>query len=82
MARIKKSKAIVHSIKFTSRTSLKIGDTFYTMEACEERILPEGLTETEIASERSLLWDAVNVEVDKQAEDVWKEHNKKKKGLH
>lgn len=72
----KKSKATTTSIKFTSRISLKIGDNFYTLEACEERSLPEGLTEAQVASEREMLWDTVNTEVDKQAEIAWKQGKK------
>ena len=62
-----KSKATISSIKATSRISLKIGETFYTLEYCEERLIPEG---ADIENERKLLWDTVNAEVDKQAEDV------------
>ena len=29
------------SIKFTSRASVKIRDNYYTVEACEERIIPD-----------------------------------------
>ena len=29
------------SIRFTSRASVKIGDSFYTVEACEERAIPD-----------------------------------------
>ena len=68
----KKSKAITTSIRYTSRISLKIGETFYTMEACEERALPDNLTDEEVQSERKLLWDCVNDEVDKQTTDIWK----------
>lgn len=62
-----KSKAIINSIKATSRISLKVGETFYTLEYCEERLIPEG---ADIEKERKILWDTVNAEVDKQAEDV------------
>lgn len=62
-----KSKATINSIKATSRISLKINETFYTLEYCEERLIPEG---ADIEKERKLLWDTVNAEVDKQAEDV------------
>ena len=63
------SKATITKISATSRISLKIKktDTFYTLEYSEERCLPEGV---DIEKERELLWDAVNAEVDKQAEDV------------
>ena len=61
------SKATINSIKATSRVSLKINETFYTLEYCEERLIP---ADADIEQERKLLWDTVNIEVDKQAEDV------------
>jgi len=65
------SKAIINSIKATSRISLKVNETFYTLEYTEERLIPavEGV---DIEKERAILWDTVNAEVDKQAEDVQK----------
>ena len=35
------------SIKFTSRASVKIGDSYYTFEACIEKQCPESYTENE-----------------------------------
>lgn len=66
-----KSKAITSTIKATSRISLKVNETFYTLEYTEERLIPaiEGI---DIEKERAILWDTVNAEVDKQAEDVQK----------
>ena len=72
MARSKKeyeSKAVTTSIKFTSRISLKVNDTFYTVEACEERMIPD-LEGVDIEKERQLLWDKVNSMVDEQADDI------------
>jgi len=66
-----KSKAITTSIKYTSRVSLKIGDSFYTLEACEERHIPEDKTII-IEKERGLLWEEVNWQVDNQAEQIIK----------
>jgi len=65
------SKAIINSIKATSRISLKVNETFYTLEYTEERLIPavEGV---DIEKERAILWNTVNAEVDKQAEDVQK----------
>ena len=63
------SKAVPTTIKATSRISLKINDTFYTLEYCEERLIPE-VEGVDVDKERELLWDTVNAEVDKQAEDV------------
>lgn len=71
MARSKEytQKAITTSIKFTSRISVKMGDNFYTVEACEERIIPD-IEGVDVEQEKKLLWDSVNREVDDQAEDI------------
>ena len=72
MARPKKKyeqKAVTTTLRFTSRASIKIGESFYTMEACEERIIPD-LSDIDIKQERRLLWDAVNEEVDNQLIEV------------
>lgn len=61
------------SIKFTSRASVKVGDSYYTVECCEERAIPDiDLTESELADERAALWECVNSECDKQIEDIIK----------
>lgn len=70
-----KPKATPITIKATSRIALKINDTFYTLEYCEERLVPD-IDDVDIAKEREILWDAVNSEVDKQAEDVQKMYKK------
>lgn len=69
------SKAITTSIRFTSRASIKVGDSFYTIEACEERTIPdiEGIN---IEEERAALWDTVNNEVDMQIQDIVKTFRK------
>lgn len=58
------------SIRLTSRASIKIKDSYFTFEACEERqCAPEianTITEEELAQERASLWDLVNAEVDNQ----------------
>lgn len=59
------SKAIITSIKATSRASVKIGDSYYTLEYCEERMIPD-TDEVDINTERRILWDTVNAEVDNQ----------------
>ena len=63
------SQAITTSIRFTSRASVKIGDNFYTVEACEERMIPEGV-DVNMENERKLLWDTVNDECDGQIQDI------------
>lgn len=62
-------KAITTSIRFTSRASVKIGEKFYTVEACEERIIPD-IPDINIEEERAALWDTVNAECDNQIEDI------------
>lgn len=63
------SKAIISTIKATSRASVKIGDSYYTMEYCEERVIPD-VENVDIATERQILWDTVNGEVDNQINDI------------
>lgn len=70
-----KSKANTVSIRFTSRASIKVGDNFYTVEACEERAIPE-LPDIDINKERKLLWDCVNNECDEQIADILKTYKK------
>lgn len=66
---IYESKAIISTIKATSRASVKIGDSYYTMEYCEERVIPD-IDDVDIATERQILWDTVNAEVDNQINDI------------
>lgn len=68
-------KGITTSIKFTSRASVKIGDSFYTVEACEERLIP-AIDGVDMENERKLLWDIVNTECDAQIEDILKTFKK------
>lgn len=63
------SKAKIKTIKATSRASVKVGDSFYTLEYCEERTMPQ-TSNINIQLEKDLLWDEVNAQVDKQIEDV------------
>lgn len=69
-------KGITTSIRFTSRSSLKIGDNFFTVEACEERSIPD-IEGVDLKIERELLWDAVNEEVDKQFDNIFEQIKKK-----
>ncbi len=64
------SKGITHSLKFTSRMSIKVNDTFYTIEACEERWFPE--EGVDIDKERELLWEDVNGQCEDQIELIYK----------
>lgn len=63
------SKAVTQTIRATSRISLKKGDTFYTLEYSEERVIPD-IEGVNIEEERKLLWDCINGEVDAQAQDI------------
>lgn len=73
------SKAVITTIKATSRRSIGIANRtnteYYTMEYTEERTIPE---DADIDKERTFLWDAVNEEVDKQIEDIIEFYKKKK----
>lgn len=68
-------KAKTTSIKFTSRASVKIGESYYTVEAQEERMIPdiEGIN---IDEERKDLWNTVNQQCDDQIADILKTFNK------
>ena len=64
--------AVTKSIQATSRVSVKIKETYYTLEYTEERIIPDAyMPDFDLEKEKQLLWDAVNSEVDKQIEDVY-----------
>ena len=65
-----KSQAITTSIKFTSRASIKMYDNYYTVECCEERIIPQDISNIDLDKEKKMLWDAVNEEVDRQIDDI------------
>ena len=70
-------KATTTALKISSRASVKVGESFYTVEYCEERSVPHNLTEDEIEEERLDLWDVCNTEVDKQIEEIFKIYSKK-----
>ena len=63
-------KAKTTIIRATSRASVKIRDNFYTLEYCEERVIPD-VEGVDLASEKRILWDDINSEVDKQIEDTY-----------
>ena len=63
-------KTEIKTIKASSRASVKVGDSFYTVEYTEERTVTENGDEAELAEERRNLWDCVNSEVDSQIEDI------------
>lgn len=72
-------KAITKTIKATSRASVKVGESYYTVEYSEERIIPdiEGIDEgIDIEKERQFLWEDINAECDNQIEDILKTFKK------
>lgn len=68
-------KAITKTIKATSRASVSIDKNYYTLEYTEERIIPD-LPDIDLLVEKTLLWEEVNSQVDKQIEDVLKTFGK------
>lgn len=62
------------SIRATSRASIKVGDSFYTVEWCEERSINQT---DDIAEERAALWETCNSEVDSQIEDILRTFQKR-----
>ena len=67
------SKAVTTSMRITSRASVKVGESFYTVEYCEERSIPQ---DADVNKERELLWQVCNEECDKQIEDILKVYKK------
>lgn len=65
------SKAKIVNIRATSRASVKVKDSYYTVEYSEERMLPTD-TDVDVALERELLWADVNSECDSQIADIIK----------
>jgi hypothetical protein len=63
------SKAIVTSISASSRASVKVKDSYYTIEYSEERSIPD-VEGVDIEQERAILWDIANGEVDRQIQDI------------
>lgn len=58
------------TIRATNRMSLKIKDNFFTVEWCEERTLPEDVTNEELADERKKLWDICVRECENQVQEI------------
>lgn len=69
------SKATTKTIKASSRASVKVGDSYYTVEYTEERTVPNTST-VKISTERQILWDDVNKECDNQIADILKTFRK------
>lgn len=69
------SKATTKTIKATSRASVSIDKNYYTLEYTEERTIPD-MPDIDLLLEKTLLWNEVNAQVDKQIEDVLKTFGK------
>ena len=65
------SKAVTTKIAISSRASVKVRESYYTVEYTEERAISD-VTGVDIDQERKLLWDTCNGEVDNQIEDILK----------
>ena len=55
------------TIKASSRASVKVGDSYYTIEWTEERSVDPT---DNLEEERANLWDTANNEVDNQIKDI------------
>lgn len=64
-------KAVTTTIVATSRASVKIQDSFYTVEYHEERTIPQ-IDGVNLSAEREALWNTVNSECDNQIEEIIK----------
>lgn len=58
------------NLKATSRIALKIGDTYYTTQAEEERQINPEEKNLDIIKEWESIFESVNKIVDKQAEEI------------
>ena len=58
------------TIKATNRMSVKIDNNFYTVEWCEERVIPEGMSEEDVQKARAALWDTCVQECENQIADI------------
>jgi hypothetical protein len=68
-------KAITTQIRATSRASVKVSESYYTVEYSEDRTIPD-IDCVNIEEERRILWDDVNTEVDNQIEDILRSFKK------
>jgi len=63
-----KIQGVTTKITATSRASIKVRDNYFTVEATEERELPES---ADVDAEWKALFDSVNDVIDAQAEDIY-----------
>ena len=67
------SQAVPTLIRATSRVSVKLKESFYTIEFLEDRAFPIDLVEEgqiNFEKEKEMLWDEVHGQVDKQVSDI------------
>lgn len=57
-------------ISASSRASVKVGDSYYTVEFKEDRSVAGEFTEADLQLEREALWNTVNTECDNQIADI------------
>lgn len=63
------SKAKTTKIVATSRAAVKIRDNYYTIEATEERSIPD-VDDINMDAEWKYLWDSTNAIVDNQIQSI------------
>lgn len=59
---------MIHAI---SRASVKIGDSYYTLEYGEDREVPDDFDMNNLDQEKRKLWDDCNNQVDGQIEEIY-----------
>jgi len=64
------------AIRFTSRASVCVDKNYYTVEACEERLIPD-IEGVDIEAERQALWDTVNEQCDEQVKEIIEVYRRK-----
>ena len=57
-------------IKFTSRSSIKLKENYFTFEATITKQCPENYTDEEYNEAKQQLWDECNNEIDKQVIEI------------
>lgn len=63
-------KAITTRILAASKVSIQIRNSFYTLEFQEERTIPD-IEGVDLETEKALLWQEVNSQVDQQIQDTY-----------
>ena len=66
------SNLFTKSIKFTSRASVKIKDSYFTFEATIEKEIPPNFNHATLDEEKQILWDECNQEIDNQIAEIKK----------